>query len=134
MKTDLAGSALGLDFGTTNSVAAIAGTNALTTLTYSIPCAGADAVFRLRCASGMMTTSAAGWLRSRPLGNFRISCRVRRMESFPVVQIGRGQCKLRKAPRCSKSVSASRISGQLFLDRFVAHAGGRLDPRPQRAW
>jgi len=134
MKTDFAGSALGLDFGTTNSVAAIAGTNGATDLiAFDGPDgAGADAVFRSALCfwhdddvRGGVASEAGPWAISEYLAYPQDS---RFLQSFKSVAAS--------ASFESASVFEKRFRfedlGQLFLDRFVAHAGGRLDPRPQR--
>jgi hypothetical chaperone protein len=134
MKTSLAGSALGLDFGTTNSVAALVAADGTTDLiAFDGPDgAGADAVFRSALCfwhdedvRGGLASEAGPWAISEYLAYPEDS---RFLQSFKSVAAS--------ASFESASVFEKRFRfedlGRLFLDRFVAHAGGRLDPRPQR--
>ncbi len=132
MRTITAGSALGLDFGTTNSVAALAAADGSTDLIAFEGPEADGAVFRSALCfwhdedvRGGLAVEAGPWAISEYLAYPQDS---RFLQSFKSVAAS--------ASFESASVFEKRFRfedlGRRFLDRFVAHAGGRLDTRPGR--
>ncbi len=132
MQGDGATAALGLDFGTTNTVVALAdGAGGSDLVAFDGP-AGSDAVFRsalcfweeesawngIACEAG--PHAVAEFLES-PLDS-------RFVQSFKTVA---ASATFERALIFGKPYRFEDF-GRLFLQRLVRHAGGRLDPRPQR--
>jgi hypothetical chaperone protein len=124
--------ALGLDFGTTNSVAALAGEGDTPSLVDFASPSGIDAVFRSalcfwqdEAAKGGVAVEAGPWAIAEYLEYPQDS---RFIQSFKSVAAS--------ASFDTASIFAKRYRfeelGRLFLEKFVAHAGGRLDARPDR--
>jgi hypothetical chaperone protein len=129
MAISTAGPSLGLDFGTTNSVAAQIGADGTTSL---VTFGGDEAVFRSalcfwqdEAARGGVAVEAGPFAIEEYLA-FPSDSRF--IQSFKSVAAS--------ASFESASVFAKRYRfeelGRLFLDKLATHAGGRFDPRPRR--
>jgi hypothetical chaperone protein len=124
--------ALGLDFGTTNSVAALAGEGGPPTLVDFASPSGSSAIFRSALcfwqeegARGGIAVEAGPWAIAEYLEYPQDS---RFIQSFKSVAAS--------ASFDTASIFAKRYRfedlGRLFLESFVAHSGGRLNARPDR--
>lgn len=132
MQTGAAGRALGLDFGTTNSVAALAGTGAAPVLVEFEGPQAAGAVFRSALCfwrnedvRGEVEAEAGPWAIAEYLAYPQDS---RFIQSFKSVA---ASGNFEHASIFDRRLRFEDL-GRLFLDRLVAHAGGRLDSRPRR--
>jgi hypothetical chaperone protein len=130
MPTRYAGPPLGLDFGTTNSVAAQIGEDGATQL---IGFGGdGDAVFRSalcfwqdEAARGGIAVEAGPYAIAEYLA-FPSDSRF--IQSFKSVA---ASASFESAAIFARRYRFEQL-GRLFLDRLASHAGGRLDPRPRR--
>ena len=122
---------IGLDFGTTNSVVALGTGDGSEMIGFAGP-HGFDAVFRSALCfwheegvKGGLASEAGPWAISEYLEYPEDS---RFLQSFKTVAASRS---FETASVFEKRFRFEDL-GRLFLDRMVAHAGGRLDERPQR--
>jgi hypothetical chaperone protein len=123
--------ALGLDFGTTNSVAAIAGAGGSQMVDFAGDLA-TGAVFRSALcfwpderARGGLAREAGPWAIAEYL-DFPEGCRF--IQSFKSVA---ASPSFEHASVFDRRLRFEEL-GRIFLARMVAHAGGRLDDLPQR--
>jgi hypothetical chaperone protein len=130
MQSPLAGPALGLDFGTTNSVAACLGADGSPELIGFG--AEEEAIFRSALcfwheeeARGGLAVEAGPFAIAEYLAYPQDS---RFLQSFKSVA---ASASFESASVFEKRYRFEEL-GRLFLDRMAAHAGGRLDPRPHR--
>ncbi|PTQ07874.1 hsp70 family protein [Sphingomonas oleivorans] len=131
MNETAAGTTLGLDFGTTNTVAALAGDHAPELLGFDGP-HGHDEVFRSalcfwhdEAVRGGLASDAGPWAISEYLAYPEDS---RFLQSFKSVA---ASASFEQASVFEKRYRFEDL-GRLFLDKLVHHAGGRLDRRPAR--
>jgi hypothetical chaperone protein len=122
---------IGLDFGTTNSVVALGQGGSSDMLGFAGP-QGAESVFRSALCfwhdddvKGGLATEAGPWAIAEYLEYPEDS---RFLQSFKSVAASRS---FEQATIFGKRFRFEDL-GRLFLDRLVAHAGGRLDERPAR--
>jgi hypothetical chaperone protein len=132
MPTNTAGSALGLDFGTTNSVVARSHGAALPELIEFAGEHAAGAVFRSAlcfwedsAVRGGLGCEAGPWAIAEYL-DFPLGCRF--IQSFKTVA---ASPQFEHASIFTKRLRFEEL-GALFLERLVGHAGGQLDERPPR--
>ncbi|MGH6620508.1 MAG: Hsp70 family protein [Alphaproteobacteria bacterium] len=134
MRTGDAGRVLGLDFGTTNSVAALAGTGTGTApeLVEFDGDQATGAVFRSALcfwhsedARGGIAAEAGPWAIAEYLAYPQDS---RFIQSFKSVA---ASGNFEHASIFDRRLRFEDL-GRLFLERLVAHSGGRLDSRPRR--
>ncbi len=125
------GRALGLDFGTTNSVAAIAA-GAESQLVEFAGAKATGAVFRSALCfwhddaiKGGMAHEAGPWAIAEYLDYPEGSRFIQSFKSVAAMAIFEHATVFEKRFRFEEL-------GQMFLARMVAHAGGRLDQRPER--
>jgi hypothetical chaperone protein len=124
---------MGLDFGTTNSVAAMAtGHGGSTLLTFNTPGGNAEQVFRSAlcfwhddAVKGGLAREAGPWAIAEYL-EFPEDSRF--LQSFKTVAASHS---FDQATIFDKRFRFEDL-GRTFLDRLVAHAGGALDQRPSR--
>ena len=128
MQSRFSGPALGLDFGTTNSVAALSQPDGPPSLIGF----GEDALFRSalcfwhdESVSGGLAVEAGPFAIAEYL-EFPEDSRF--LQSFKSVA---ASASFETAPVFDKRYRFEEL-GRIFLDRLAAHAGGRLDPRPHR--
>ncbi len=131
MATGMPARALGLDFGTTNSVAAIAQDGRSDLVDYAGDLA-TGAVFRSALcfwpdehARGGLGREAGPWAIAEYL-DFPEGCRF--IQSFKSVA---ASPLFQHASIFEKRLSFEQLGGT-FLDRMIAHAGGKLDDPPER--
>jgi hypothetical chaperone protein len=124
--------ALGLDFGTTNSVAAIAVQGESELVDFAGALATGGAVFRSALcfweehgARGGLAREAGPWAIAEYL-DFAEGCRF--IQSFKSVA---ASPLFEHATIFDKRLNFEQL-GTSFLERMAAHAGGRLDDRPAR--
>ena len=122
---------IGLDFGTTNSVVALGAGGASDMVAFAGP-HGIDAVFRSALCfwhdegvKGGLASDAGPWAISEYLEYPEDS---RFLQSFKTVA---ASTSFETASVFGKRFRFEEL-GRIFLDRMVAHAGGRLDERPER--
>jgi hypothetical chaperone protein len=132
MPINTAGAALGLDFGTTNSVVARSNGDGPPELIEFIGEHSAGAVFRSAlcfwedpAVRGGLGSEAGPWAIAEYL-DFPLGCRF--IQSFKTVA---ASPQFEHASVFSKRLRFEEL-GALFLDRLVGHAGGQLDKRPPR--
>ncbi|RZM23256.1 MAG: Hsp70 family protein, partial [Sphingomonas sp.] len=131
MQTDAGGPALGLDFGTTNSVVALGtrgGTPEL--VTFAAP-AETSPVFRSALCfwqddSGKGLASDAGPWAIAEYMEYPLDSRF--IQSFKSVAAMK---TFEQASVFDKRYRFEEM-GQLFLEKLISHAGGKLDTRPHR--
>jgi hypothetical chaperone protein len=130
--TNAIGDALGLDFGTTNSVAAVANAAGGSTLLDFAAPGGAAQVFRSALcfwhedgAKDGLAREAGPWAIAEYL-EFPEDSRF--LQSFKTVAASNS---FDQATVFHKKFRFEDL-GQVFLDRLIAHAGGALDTRPSR--
>lgn len=131
MQASDAGPVLGLDFGTTNSVAALAAGGVPALVDFDTP-HGRDSVFRSALCywqddgmRGGLASDAGPWAISEYLAYPQDS---RFIQSFKSVA---ASASFEQASVFDKRYRFEEL-GRRFLDRFVAHSGGALDTRPAR--
>ena len=124
--------ALGLDFGTTNSVAALAGADGRSTLVEMAGEHAAGAVFRSalcfwqdEAVKGGIAHEGGPWAIAEYLEYPQGSRFIQSFKSVAASPI------FEHASIFDKRLRFEEL-GRLFLDRMIAHAGGALDDRPQR--
>lgn len=132
MQSKTAGPAFGLDFGTTNSVGAIATGDGATELVGFDGPEADGAVFRSALcfwhdedARGGVAVEAGPWAISEYLAYPEDS---RFLQSFKSVA---ASASFESASVFEKRYRFEEL-GRMFLDRFKAHAGARIDGRPGR--
>ncbi len=132
MTTSPAGPVLGLDFGTTNSVAAIAGAAGASDLVNFDGPAASGPVFRSALCfwqdegvRGGLAVEAGPWAIAEYLAYPQDS---RFLQSFKSVA---ASASFDTASVFSKRFRFEEL-GRLFLDKLVAHAGGQLGSKPHR--
>ena len=132
MDMSAAGAALGLDFGTTNSVVAHARAGGMPELIAFEAPEETSAVFRSAlcfwhddAVRGGLAVEAGPWAIAEYLGFPQDS---RFIQSFKSVA---AMANFEHASVFEKRFRFEEL-GRLFLDRLVTHAGGRLDERPRR--
>jgi hypothetical chaperone protein len=132
MRTDAASRSLGLDFGTTNSVAASVSASEAPSLIEFAGDEATGAVFRSALCfwhdedvRGGLAYDAGPWAIAEYLSYPEES---RFIQSFKSVA---ASASFEHASVFEKRYRFEDL-GQMFLERLVAHAGGRLDKRPER--
>ncbi|MBB5685153.1 Hsp70 family protein [Sphingobium boeckii] len=132
MQTRAAGRAMGLDFGTTNSVAALAGADGASEMVEFQGDHAAGAVFRSAlcfwhddAVRGGIASEAGPWAIAEYLEWPQDS---RFIQSFKSVA---ASATFEHASIFEKRYRFEEL-GRLFLEKLVSHAGGVLDDRPQR--
>jgi hypothetical chaperone protein len=124
--------ALGLDFGTTNSVVAVAADGDVPEMVEFVAPSGASAVFRSALcfwedeeSRGGVNVEAGPWAIAEYLEYPQGS---RFIQSFKSVA---ASASFEHASIFRKRLRFEDL-GRAFLERLVAHSGGRLDRRPER--